>query len=516
MGQESNSLFMEVEFNNARDYELARQRERQQEQEKNVRKRRHRNQLHHIFVVLKIKLKRFFTCKCFRSQDASSSSSSGGDGTIESTPSPSDASKRRRRNRKRSSSSSSKKSHDTNTNDTVLDHVGDIPSSNQLLQQQLHNNGSTSDTSTVLTDQNSLPDTLENLNGSKRGCDVAVPGGDHYHFGSGGARTHTHPTVITIPSVQKNDIDYQTQRADTQPYLDQLSKMQSLYQTELQSSDNGKVSKQTSYQLARTLSHSEQVLCKRKSIDLYKDLLKEEKDNRDIIMELASTYYKIEDYQNALKYAYKILDTHPLDNQAITLKYMSQNAIKEQLRKKQQYQQKQHLSLSIPSNDQNTTLTAATVGPTNVNGGSSRKNRKKQKAKEKREREREKDGKVGSGSSRLPSGDKPPLPTISSTNTFSDTVAGNPNIVSPTTLTQTTTDDEDDEVDEDDDDLTRTDDPPLHANNNQIGQYTTNNTKTVNRASSILNAPNRTDTNDSTTSSFSSDDDVDDNNNNTK
>ncbi|EGC28529.1 hypothetical protein DICPUDRAFT_85390 [Dictyostelium purpureum] len=124
---------------------------------------------------------------------------------------------------------------------------------------------------------------------------------------------------INIPYV-KGEIATDKKYFDNTNYLEELSSLEKKYNIELK---NGNLSNETSFEYAKKLSHSQNKENRRKSIDLFLELLKNDKENQErYLLELGTTYYKQEDYNNANVYIDKVLQSSPLNRQALSLKYL--------------------------------------------------------------------------------------------------------------------------------------------------------------------------------------------------
>ncbi|KAN0016235.1 hypothetical protein ACTFIU_006198 [Dictyostelium citrinum] len=110
---------------------------------------------------------------------------------------------------------------------------------------------------------------------------------------------------------------------DNSIYLEELSNCEQKYENE--KTENGKASNETTFEYAKILSHSQSKNNRKKSIELLLELLNSDQvDNEKYLIELGTTYYKQEDFNNALIYADKVLQSSPMNRQALSLKYLAE------------------------------------------------------------------------------------------------------------------------------------------------------------------------------------------------
>ncbi|KAM9992763.1 hypothetical protein ACTFIY_010218 [Dictyostelium cf. discoideum] len=127
---------------------------------------------------------------------------------------------------------------------------------------------------------------------------------------------------INVPYVN-GEIAMEKKTFDNSIYLEELSNCEQKYENE--KTENGNASNETTFEYAKILSHSQNKNNRKKSIELLLELLNSDSINSEkYLIELGTTYYKQEDFNNALIYADKVLQSSPMNRQALSLKYLSE------------------------------------------------------------------------------------------------------------------------------------------------------------------------------------------------
>ncbi|KAF2077392.1 hypothetical protein CYY_001320 [Polysphondylium violaceum] len=128
-------------------------------------------------------------------------------------------------------------------------------------------------------------------------------------------------SIPIIPATAGGGITKEVAK-DSDEYLKELKKIETLYENE--SKNNSLPTIDTCHQYAKRLSSSQDKDNREKSINLLLELLKRDPDKKETYnLDLSTTYYKQGDFRNTLIFADKILQSSPLNMEAMTLKYLS-------------------------------------------------------------------------------------------------------------------------------------------------------------------------------------------------